>query len=111
MKNIEPVAYQLVAYDAEDIQGGGCIDYAIDEITREPFTDSDMNKHGLTQWDFYECIPLYTEEQLQEYAKELVYEALYKHTDFGTGKENLVRHMTDIFFKEKALLEVQNEEV
>ncbi|MEY8537569.1 hypothetical protein AALM99_03775, partial [Lactococcus muris] len=46
---------------------------------------------------------LYTQEQLQEYAKELVYEALYKHTDFGTGKENLVRHMTDILGKHQEI--------
>lgn len=47
--------------------------------------------------------PIYTAEQLQDYAKQMVYEALYKHTAFGTGKEELVKHMTNIFFQEKEL--------
>lgn len=44
--------------------------------------------------------PLYDAEQMQEYAKAQVYEALYKHTSFGTGKEELVKHMTEEFFAE-----------
>lgn len=103
IKDIEPVAYQLVAYDAEDIQGVGCIDYAIDEITREPFTDSDMNRHGLTQWDFCECIPLYTEEQLQEYARVKVREALT--CEFIPVSSN-IELIIEKIFKEK-----QDEEV
>ncbi|WP_195916857.1 hypothetical protein [Lactococcus petauri] len=55
--------------------------------------------------------PLYSVEQMQEYAKAMVYEALYKHTSFGTGKEELIKHMTNIFFQEKVLQEVQDEEV
>lgn len=43
---------------------------------------------------------LHTPEQMQEYAKAKVYEALYKHTSFGTGKEELVKHMTEEFFAE-----------
>lgn len=55
--------------------------------------------------------PLYSTEQMQEYAKAMVYEALYKHTSFGTDKEELIKHMTNIFFQEKALQEAKNEEV
>lgn len=50
---------------------------------------------------------LYTADQMQEYAKALVYEALYKHTSFGTGKEELVKHITEEFFTEKILEEVE----
>lgn len=55
--------------------------------------------------------PVYAAEQMQEHAKNMVYEALYKHTAFGTGKEELVKHMTNIFFQEKELQEAQDEEV
>ncbi|MFK4955094.1 hypothetical protein ACI1TW_03310 [Lactococcus garvieae] len=54
---------------------------------------------------------LYSAEQMQEHAKNMVYEALYKHTAFGTGKEEIVKHMTNIFFQEKAFKEKQDEEV
>jgi hypothetical protein len=52
---------------------------------------------------------LYTEEQVLEFAKAQVYEALYKHTSFGTGKEELVKHMTDEFFAEKILEDMKND--
>lgn len=51
--------------------------------------------------------PLYSAEQMQDHAQNMVYEALYKHTAFGAGKEKLVKHMTNIFFQEKALQEVK----
>lgn len=50
--------------------------------------------------DFEKSRKVYTAEQMQEYAKAQVYEALYKHTSFGTGKEELVKHMTEEFFAE-----------
>ena len=53
--------------------------------------------------------PLYSAEQMQDHAQNMVYEALYKHTAFGTGKQELVKHMTKIFFQEKALQEAQDE--
>lgn len=72
----------------------------------------DGNDHGLIESEFLQGISMlplgtkiYTTEQMQEYAKNMVYEALYKHTAFGTGKEELVKYMTNIFFQEKELQE------
>lgn len=69
----------------------------------------DGNDHGLIESEVLQGIStlpvgtkIYTTEQMQEYAKNMVYEALYKHTSFGTDKEELVKHMTNIFFQETA---------
>lgn len=77
----------------------------------------DGNDHGLIESEVIQGIStlpvgtkIYTAEQMQEYAKNMVYEALYKHTAFGTGKEELVKHMTSIFFQEKAFKEAQDED-
>ena len=76
----------------------------------------DGNDHGLIESDVIQGIStlpvgtkIYTAEQIQKYAKNMVYEALYKHTVFGTGKEELVKHMANIFFQEKELQEAQDE--
>lgn len=109
---------------------GTMVRYAIDEaicsecLKKEEKMDSkdieavgvivqDGNDHGLIESEVLQGIStlpvgtkIYTTEQMQEYAKNMVYEALYKHTAFGTGKEELVRHMTNAFLKEKELEDV-----
>lgn len=78
----------------------------------------DGNDHGLIESEVIQGVStlpvgtkIYTAEQMQQYAEAMVYEGLYKHTAFGTGKEELVKHMTNIFFQEKELQEAQDEEV
>lgn len=76
LSEIEEVGYLLTAYDEEDVYEDGDINYDVFEFHRDKFTQSDMNCCGLTQWDFCDCQALYTAEQMQEYAKALVAEAL-----------------------------------
>lgn len=51
--------------------------------------------------------PLYSAEQMQEYAKNMVYKSLFENTPYGTGKEKFVQFLVDDFFEE----EKQDEEV
>lgn len=90
----------------------------IEDIEAVGVIVKDGNDHGLIESEVIQGISIlpigtkiYTTEQMQEYAKNMVYEALYKRTAFGTGKEELVKHMTNIFFQEKELQEAQDEEV
>lgn len=91
LKDIEPYAYEVIYPD-----GDGELFY-MQHLAKERAVEVEGEVRGL-----------YTAEQMQEYAKAMVYEALYKHTSFGTGKEELVKHMTTIFFQEKALQEAQD---
>lgn len=76
LSEIEEVGYLLTAYDEEDVYEDGDINYDVFEFHRDNYTQNDLNKCGLTQWDFCDCQALYTAEQMQEYAKECVREAL-----------------------------------
>lgn len=87
LKDIEPVGYH------NDTHG-----FLYDELDKDCYCQGGCS-----------MAPVYTEEQMQQYAEAMVYEALYKHTAFGTGKEELVKHMTNIFFQEKALQEAQDD--
>ena len=77
LSKIEEVGYLLTAYDEEGVYEDGDINYDVYEFHRDEFTQNDMNKCGLTQWDFCDCQALYTAEQMQEYVKECVRE-VYK---------------------------------
>jgi hypothetical protein len=90
LKDIEPYAYEVIYPD-----GDGELFY-MQHLAKERAVEVEGLVRGL-----------HTPKQMQEYAEAMVYEALYKHTNFGTGKEELVRHMTNIFFQEKALQEVK----
>ena len=79
LSEIEEVGYLLTAYDEEDVYEDGDINYDIYEFHRDNYTQNDLNKCGLTQWDFCDCQALYTSEQVQEYAKESVREALKEY--------------------------------
>lgn len=50
---------------------------------------------------------LYSAEQMQDYAKNMMYKALFENTPYGTGKEKFVQFLVDDFFAEEA----QDEEV
>ncbi|WP_349652112.1 hypothetical protein [Lactococcus lactis] len=76
LSEIEEIGYLLTAYDEEDVYEDGDINYDVFEFHRDNYTQNDMNKCGLTQWDFCDCQPLYTAEEMQEYAKAKVAEAL-----------------------------------
>ena len=75
LSEIEEVGYLLTAYDEEDVYEDGDINYNVYEFHRDNYTQNDLNKCGLTQWDFCDCQALYTAEKMQEYAKECVREA------------------------------------
>jgi len=76
LDEIEAVGYLLTAYDEEDVYEDGDINYDVYEFHRDNYTQNDLNKCGLTQWDFCDCQALHTAEQMQEYAKECVRAAL-----------------------------------
>ena len=69
LSEIEEVGYLLTAYDEEDVYEDGDINYDIFEFHRDNYTQNDLNKCGLTQWDFCDCQALYTAEQMKEYAE------------------------------------------
>lgn len=79
LSEIEEVGYLLTAYDEEDVYEDGDINYDVYEFHRDNYTQNDLNKCGLTQWDFCDCQALYTAEKMQEYAKECVRAALKEY--------------------------------
>lgn len=90
LSEIEEVGYLLTAYDEEDVYEDGDINYDIFEFHRDNYTQNDLNKCGLTQWDFCDCQALYTAEQMKEYAKakvkELLFEQLWNDRFYANSK-------------------------
>lgn len=84
LSEIEEVGYLLTAYDEEDVYEDGDINYDVYEFHRDNYTQNDLNKCGLTQWDFCDCQALYTADQMQEYAKAKVFETVELYAKDGS---------------------------
>lgn len=82
LSEIEEVGYLLTAYDEEDVYEDGDINYDVFEFHRDNYTQNDLNKCGLTQWDFCDCQALYTAEQMQEYKNESIKDIFEKYNIF-----------------------------
>ena len=97
LSEIEEVGYLLTAYDEEDVYDENDINYDVFEFHRDKFTQNDLNKCGLTQWDFCDCQALYTADQMQEYAKAKVFEALGK---YGVRDDEWSDHEAKLAYKQ-----------
>ena len=97
LSEIEEVGYLLTAYDEEDVYEDGDINYDVYEFHRDEFTQNDLNKCGLTQWDFCDCQALYTAEQMQEYAKECVREAIILNSGSAVSDDMIKRAIDSVF--------------
>lgn len=107
ISEIEAVGYLLTAYDEEDVYEDGDINYDVFEFHRDKFTQSDLNKCGLTQWDFCDCQALYTADQMQEYAKAKVLEALKK---YGVQAEEWSEREAELAYKQMTKFIFEDEE-
>ncbi|WP_206732949.1 hypothetical protein [Lactococcus lactis] len=92
LSEIEEVGYLLTAYDEEDVYDDDDINYDVFEFHRDNYTQNDLNRCGLTQWDFCDCQALYTAEQMQEYAKANCWELINWYVE-TTGDVNHAAEM------------------
>ncbi|WP_032941817.1 hypothetical protein [Lactococcus lactis] len=99
LSEIEEVGYLLTAYDEEDVYEDGDINYDVYEFHRDNYTQNDLNKCGLTQWDFCDCQAIYTADQMQEFAKECVREAIILNSG-GAVSDDMIKRAIDSVFTE-----------
>lgn len=85
LKDIDPYAYEVIYPD-----GDGELFY-MQHLAKERAVEVEGLVRGL-----------HTPKQLQEYAKNMVYKALFENTPYGTGKEKFVQFLVDDFFAEEA---------